>query len=224
MNNCINPKIGDMLHAYELKQLPEKETEIFELHLLECAECFEKVGQFEKIADIMTGNREVRETIKGMKFEEDLESGLLKRILGSLWPNTRLFLKPAIGYLMILVLAYPAYLGIKGQKEGDIRQVETLSLVPNRSVSADIEAGTSDILLSFVFRGAVPGGSYSVRLIDSNGKLIYKNDNFNDFDNYEVGRLVFTPSSVPKGNYILTIEDIGGESPNSKQEYSFGIK
>ena len=39
MSECINPKVGQLLFAYELGALPEEEVEKFELHLFECEYC-----------------------------------------------------------------------------------------------------------------------------------------------------------------------------------------
>lgn len=60
---CTNKKLSEMLYAYELGLLGEKETEELEIHLLECEACFEKVCQFEAAADLLRSNAEIRHEI-----------------------------------------------------------------------------------------------------------------------------------------------------------------
>ena len=224
MNKCINPELGGMLHAYELNQLPDDKKEIFEQHLLDCGFCFDEVRKFEKVSDLIIGERDVRETIKGVVAEETRKAGssFWQKTLELLWPQTRFVLKPAVAYFLILLMAYPAYLGIRKARENEIRQVMPLNLVPNRASSASIERSDKDILLTFVFSGADPEGTYTVEIESAGGEIIYLNKNFQGFDKYGAGRLILPATKVTKGEYKLRIIDQKG-AENGMQQYTFNV-
>ena len=225
MNKCINPQLGDMLHAYELNQLSDDNREKFELHLLDCPYCFEEAQKFEKVTDLIAGDKDVKEAIKREVAIDAKKSRaeFWQKLLELFWPRTQFVLKPAITYLVILLLAYPAYLGIRGKKESGVRQVVSLNLVPNRASSAAIEQSDKDILLTFVLSGAKPARTYTVRIIAPNGEVIYQNDHFSSFDSYEVGRLIIPADKIKKGGYKLDIFDPQSETFIG-QEYTFRVE
>ena len=226
MNRCQYPKIGEMLHAYELNQLDPENREKFEIHLLECEHCFNEVANFEKIAEVMTQDPEIRDVVAmeiGVETGKS-ESSLWTRIWRLLWPQTSFVLKPAVVYLVIILMAYPAYRGIHKATDNNIRQVVPLNLVPNRSSSAEVIQSGNDILLTFVFNGALPEKFYDVEIKTSTGEVIYRNERFKGFDKYEVGRLIIPESKIGKGEYTLTIHDRNQDSSNPEQSYSFSIK
>ncbi len=75
-DKCSNEKYGDMLHAYELNLLSESEREEFEIHLIECDICAERVEKMEAALALLQedpGVNEAIEQIAESKTVEELE-------------------------------------------------------------------------------------------------------------------------------------------------------
>lgn len=226
MSRCTEQKLGDMLHAYELNQLDPNSREQFEIHLLECEHCFNEVAEFENIATIMTHDSEVKETI-ATELATDSEISKIsiwQRVWQLLWPETSFVLKPIVVYFVVVLMVYPAYLGIRGTTDNNIRQVVTLNLVPNRSSSAIAVQSGNDILLTFVFSGAVPGKPYSIEMKSSGGEVIYRYDQYKGFDKYGLGRLIIPEEKISRGEYTLIIRDLNLGSNIPAQSYNFKIE
>lgn len=64
MNRCRDEKFEDMLGAYQLGMLDQKDREALELHLYECEYCFNKVDEFEKASLHIKHSSTVKENIK----------------------------------------------------------------------------------------------------------------------------------------------------------------
>ncbi|MCK4773655.1 MAG: zf-HC2 domain-containing protein, partial [Candidatus Krumholzibacteria bacterium] len=116
MNRCTDHKIGDLLHAFELDQLDAEQQEAFELHLLSCDHCFEQVSRFEGVASLLRSDADVQELVRSaataLEPETERES-LWSRLLDALWPKTTFLLKPVVSYLIVILLAFPAYVGLR---------------------------------------------------------------------------------------------------------------
>jgi tetratricopeptide (TPR) repeat protein len=63
MNKCIDSKYERLLYAYELGLLSEDELQEFEIHLLDCEHCFNKVAEFKEAATLIRHDPLVNETI-----------------------------------------------------------------------------------------------------------------------------------------------------------------
>jgi hypothetical protein len=224
MSRCTASEIGTLLHAYELNQLSEKDVELFEVHLLECDYCFGEADRFSGVSSLIVANKDVRKSIIESTYEIPAGKSFLSRALSHLWPDTALVFKPAIAYIAIALLAYPAYLGLRGTDRGQIRQLQILNLIPERSAAVATAAADSDILLTFVFYGAEPGKDYRLRIESDDNVIIFQQNDFRGFDNYETGRLLLPANKMIPGGYSLIIEDPEGEPPFNKMEYSFSIE
>jgi len=223
MSKCIAPQIGKLIHSYELKTLSDEDNEIFEIHLLECEHCFHDLNSMEKAFDIMATDTEFKHILREEASEEPTGETLWRKIWKYLWPDTNLLLKPALAYFVMLLLAYPSYLGLKFIEEDNIRQVQTLNLIPQRSAAEPVKTG-DDILLSFVFVEAEAGRSYRITIKSDDKNIIFQDNDFTDFDEYQTGKLLLPAKKMKPGNYSLIIEDPRGEPPLNRQEYSFEIE
>jgi len=71
VSGCIDPRIGGMLHAYELGQLSKEDFELFSVHLLECEHCFNEVATSDTASEIVRHdemvNRAIRNALAGSK-------------------------------------------------------------------------------------------------------------------------------------------------------------
>jgi hypothetical protein len=227
MSKCKDPKLGALLHAYELNALSEEDTERIEIHLLECEHCFNQLNSFEQEAALLRSDDEVKELITEAARERHPQTeSLLKRFWRYVWPETPLVLKPALAYLLILLMILPAYHGVKELTEDKIRRVQTINLLPDRSPQGDAFKTSvgSDGLLRFVFRGATAGQAYDLTIESEDGTVIFRDKAFDSFDEYGAGQLLVPLASMKPGNYRLVIIDPRAEAPLNKQEYSFGIE
>jgi len=81
-----------------------------------------------------------------------------------------------------------------------------------------------DGLINFVFEAAIVGESYHVIIEAKDGKVVYKNDSFREFDRNGTGRLLLPLAKMKPGYYRLVISDPRAEPPLNRQEYSFRIE
>ncbi len=227
MSECRDRDLGALLHAYELKALPEEESRRFELHLMECDHCFEEFRGFERKASLLYGDEKIRTAVRRQARRNRGDAASSPgSVLRRLWPEGPLFLKPGILYLMILLLLVPASTGLRREGKDGITTVQTVTLSPTRSGTAPTfqKSGASSGLLEFVFREAVPGEAYSVIIEDEDGGEVYRNEGFSNFDEYETGRLSLPLLGMETGGYRLVVTDPRRDSPAGRQEYRFRIE
>ena len=72
MGECTNKHYKDLLHFYELGMLSEDDHKKFEIHLIECENCFNKVQQFKNVAKHIRQYTDVREVVKEIAEKGDL--------------------------------------------------------------------------------------------------------------------------------------------------------
>ncbi len=226
MTACKDKNLGTLLHAYELDALPDEDIEMFEIHLLTCESCYEQVRSFERESSFLRSEDFVQEAIGGDTGIEVMKSSsLFNKLLHYLWPRTPFVFRPAIAYLLVLLLILPAYFGLQSIKRDDIRPVRTVDLIPERSNSGNFISisDKKDGLISFVLRGAVPGRPYRVRIESETGQVLFSNEAFTDFDEYETGRLLLPVSMMIPGDYRLVITDLQITPLSLNKEYRFSI-
>jgi hypothetical protein len=102
---CCKPKIGSLIHAYELGQLTEDETHLFESHLLECEFCLDEVSNFQEICQTVLTDYEVHQALNDMVPEKPRSESVWSRIWRHLWPETNWLLKPVVAYSAVALVA-----------------------------------------------------------------------------------------------------------------------
>ncbi|SYZ73286.1 hypothetical protein TRIP_C21404 [Candidatus Zixiibacteriota bacterium] len=217
---CIDPKIGILLHAYELGVLNDDDVARFEIHLLKCRHCFEEVISFANESAVLHSDKKVKRVV-GREFRENS----WRRLWQSLWPDKPVIFRPALQILIVLLLAIPIWYLHYRAVEKQVRPFQTLSLLPMRSGAPHdyrLSSG-EDLLLKFVFENAVPGNKYHLLITDKAGKEFYQEDEFDRFDKYGVGQLLISNESLKPGIYHLIIEDPGDTSYLNRQEYYISV-
>lgn len=226
MSKCINRDAGSLLHGYEIGILSEQECEQFELHLLECEHCNELLNSFERHASLLKTSRRVKAFIDETLSKEAVTESLLSRIWRYLWPKAPFVFRPAVAYLLVLLLAIPAYQGLRKPgilTVGEFKQ--TIHLSPTRAAAKTLKKSTSDnVLLTFQFDGYRSGGTYQVVIESEDGAVIYSNNEFSSFDEREIGSLSLAISEMKPGKYRLIISDPGPDSARVHQQYLFLIE
>ena len=132
-HSCLDPEVGRMLHAFELGILTEQESVIFEQHLLRCEHCFQNLSAFQAEAEALTRDNAVQEMISELATTTGDRGRQRETFWRKLWPKTSLIYKPAVYWLLIVLLAYPAYLGIRQSSQREPKAVQGISLFPVRS-------------------------------------------------------------------------------------------
>lgn len=222
---CTDPDAGQLLHAYELGALPDNDTERFEIHLIRCACCYESIVQFDTQASLLRLDADVLSQAKRALHQIVPSVTMWQRARSLLWPEAPMLLRPAVSFLLVVLLAYPAYLGFMGNNTGAIREVQSIGLYPVRSsAAAELSASSgTDALVSFVFRGADPAKSYEVVVTAQNGTILMSDDFFSGFDEYNTGRLLIPAHLLRPGTYKLTITDPDADTSADTREYSFTV-
>ncbi len=221
MSNCLDEKIGALLHAYELGVLDDEQEQAFETHLLQCAYCWNELKNSHDVTQLIRGDPRVRQAIN--RAAEGDESAVLAADPTQTPPSrlrsSRLPLYAAAA--MILLLLYPAYLGIVDRGNPSIMRTELVTLLPTRSLTlpAVHRASGDDVTLTFLYPGAVPGERYAVAIRDESGQVIFSDAAFGPFSESGTAHLLLRLKSLPDGDYRLTI----GDPETPAQEYTFRI-
>ena len=226
MKDCTDKNLGNLLHAYEIGILSEQECEQFETHLLGCEHCHRMLESFEERASLLATSEKVKEVVGESVRRKVTAEPFITRLRNLIWPKAPLMLRPAVAYLLVLLMIIPAYQGLMIFSDEQIRPVQTVRLLPGRSTEENalkVSSG-NDGLLSFVFRGAIAGESYRVIIFAEDGEVIYRDDAFSTFDEYETGRLLLPLVRLAPGVYRLVITDPRADAPIGTREYVFRIE
>lgn len=228
MPRCSNPKLGSLLHAYEVDTLPEEDLERFEIHLISCTYCFKQVHEFENVASVLREDEDVRSLVRGASRQPVREPGEFWMTLWRyLWPEAPLVMKPALVYLLALALLVPAYHGFRGGKGPDqtIHPVQMLNFFPLRDAEEKVFTRTAgeDGMISFYCMGTVPGNPYQVIIKSEDNVIIFQDDHYDRFNEQSTGWLSLPLTTMSPGKYTLSISDTDPQS-RTVQEYSFLIK
>ena len=224
MLSCSDPDLGKLLHAYEINALSDEETERFEIHLLGCEYCFAQLTQFDQAASLLRSDDEVKELVKQAAAEKP--DSFLTRFWRYLWPEAPMVFRPALGYLLVLVLIFTTYLGLSRSPDSEIAPPQILVLTPGRSTRADyLSIGSQRPgLIRFRFPDAVVGQSYRVLIESVGGEVVFEDTDFSEFDEYGWGQLVIPRTKMEPGEYLLVITDPQGEAPSNRLEYRFIVR
>ena len=207
MSRCINPEIGKLLHPFELNQLNDSDREAFELHLLSCDHCFTEISQFEGVAELLRSDQDVRNIIQDAAYEANEKVPFWSRVRSSLWPSTNFFFKPALSYFLVLILAIPAYVGIRQWRSQDIQGVQSLVLTGVRSTSGNKVRSDGPLVVMFRIEGARAGAGYRIKVRTKDDRIIYSDNNFSDVNDREMATLLLDTGSYSAGTYFIDIHD-----------------
>lgn len=220
MSKCIDPKVGALIHGYELHTLTEEESKLFETHLMQCTHCFQEVSELEDGFGKSRANAEL-----GVMAEKSLAGtpagGVWRRWL---WPKVPLVFRPAFIYILVLVLAIPLiFTALRSGGGAVVRPLQAIRLLPTRATQPQlfsIDSGL-DGMISFAAPVYEAQGSYHVVIADKNdGTVIMRDDDFLQVDNTGIGRILFPNSSMIPGDYSL---NVWGVSESKRLAYYFRI-
>jgi hypothetical protein len=187
--------------------LNDPDREAFELHLLSCDHCFTEVSKFEGVADLLRSDQDVRNIIQEAACEANETVPFWSKVRSSLWPSTNVFLKPALSYFLILLLAVPAYVGIQQWRSRGVHSVHSLVLTGVRSAGGNKAAAGQPLVLMFRIEGAQRGSSYRVQVSAGADRIIYSDNDFTNINDREMATLLLDGGAVQVGHYTIDIYD-----------------
>ena len=150
----------------------------------------------------------------------------LRRLWGHIWPETPWVLKPALAYVLILLMILPTYYGLRELTKDKSRPVQHIGLAsPTRTAVRETFriSEDRDAIITFEYGRAVTGKGYRVIIKSDDGKVILRDDDFNSFDENKIGWVLIPSTKIKPGGYWLVITDPPSEPPFS-QEYGFRIE
>jgi hypothetical protein len=221
----MEPSVGALLHAYEVGTLSEKDIELFEIHLLKCDRCFSEMNQFAPHAELLCSDKGVRHEAAHAVSPAGSVRTFAGRVRRSLLPDIPWIYRPALLLTLVILLLYPAYLGVRTFKPAAVTSVQTISLYPARSAAVKPFriAPSQDVVLSFVFEGALVGKQYEIEIRRASGSVLFSDSSFDTFDEWGTGHLLLPAGLLRSGRYLLIMTDLTGPPDANVQEYRFTI-
>jgi len=221
MSRCTSPEIGKLMHAYELGQLSETDMAAFEEHLVICSHCYDEVARFEPAAGLLRADSEIQ-VLAAATARADQKAGWLTKLKSVLWPGgTPLVLKPAVTYIALALLVYPAYLGLRDGSAPTVQSTQTVVLSGTRSTTQPLADNSAPVALVFRVGGAAAGDTLIVSIADEAGFIVFSDPAFSRLSPARLGTISFAQGALAAGPYSLTIADQAGDT---LAEYRFRIE
>lgn len=117
----------------------------------------------------------------------------------------------ALAYLLLLVMAYPAYLGLfsRGSREPRILTEPVVLGEPSRTGNVSevgvARAGADTVLTLFV--PVDPSYRYRLIIANESGTVVFRNDDAKPFDGAGTFALLLPAGSFPPGHYEIRLEE-----------------
>lgn len=220
MIRCTDSEAGRLLHAYELRQLSPEDTAIFEEHLLTCNYCFEEASNFESITGLLVSDAEVKSVVE-RSVEADSKEGILRRLKSIVWPSAMpLALRPAVTYVALALLIYPAYLGLRSASEPAVRSTQTVILSGTRGAAEPSIESAQPLSLVFRVGGNSQNDTLIVKMTDDNGSTLFLDRSFTALSPGGLGTLGFDRNALTSGRYFLTVSN---QADSLLVQYTFQI-
>ncbi|MBN2227696.1 MAG: zf-HC2 domain-containing protein [candidate division Zixibacteria bacterium] len=221
---CTDIKTGRLIHAYELGLLSDEESEHFEMHLMHCEYCVSLLKTSSLRTGLLRSDSKVRDELRRLSEHSNSKVGWAEELRRYLWPNVPFPFRPAVTLLLVLLLVYPAYLGLTSHKSGEVISLTEIGLVQSRAAtieSTSLAAGESAVL-TFAYSHYRPGVDVMVLLVDELGQIIYENHAFEGFDAFQTARLFLPSDLLRSGVYRLQVGPAGLVA-DEIEEYRFRI-
>ncbi|UCD94883.1 MAG: zf-HC2 domain-containing protein, partial [Candidatus Zixiibacteriota bacterium] len=184
MPECIDRGIGSLLHAYELRALPDEDSERFEIHLMKCEHCFAKVKAFEKYAVSMHSSDAVKALTERAAADSRPDTVFRGGFRTWLWPDVHVLLRPGLIYLIVLLMIVPAFNGLRYLTGGtaEVRPVQKIVINDLRESSNIFRISSGlDGLINIVLTRETLAESYDIVISSGDGKEIAHYDDFRGF-------------------------------------------
>jgi len=219
MAECIDIKVGKLIHGYELGILSEDELELFEKHLMVCDYCLDQVQSFKHVIDEMMNP----DLISGIT-EDSQDTGTAENEL-----KRSPFTATAIAWMaaaaLVLIVGTATVVSTLSNQSG-IRTVGSITLANVRTSSERTlnlsEEGEASII--FAFPGAFPDSLYSIEISTGSGETVYTEGDFSAFDEFGFGTLYLRDGSIVPAEYELKIYGPVKSGESRSVIYKFNVE
>jgi hypothetical protein len=212
-----------VLLAEEPESLIPDEITAMVKHIQSCPECFAEL-QTLKSANL---ELEALEGKKKRKFTREASWGdkIAERLI---W----LVRKPALAYIIVLLLAYPAARWLIGPSQPRVTSVpkvvsEKVYLLSEQTrVTAEPTSvfrsnKEKRVRIGIPFWPDLEKQSYELKISTEAGQTIFAVKDFTDFGNQGFFQLILNTDSIPDGRYILILRETNRKDPASFSETNF---
>jgi hypothetical protein len=215
MSRCADERLGLKLHAYELGTLRAEERDEAELHILDCAYCFERASRFQDSAWLLRHDTGVRETIT--EAEKSITPARTRI-------HTKL-VKYLVAAVVILAIGATASWLVLRPDDGSavVQRLDLVSMraAPGMALSRE-RGGQAEI--RFHLKDAQPDHEYQVRIAARSGAVIFSDDSFSEFSESGVGLIRLPVDTFPRGFYTLTVTDATSAGVRTLVTYTFRVE
>ncbi|MBN1415671.1 MAG: zf-HC2 domain-containing protein [Bacteroidales bacterium] len=219
----INPVILT-IYAENNKELSKPIIQQIKNHLAVCPEC-------QKELEILT---EVNRSLDTQPAESQL-SGIIESILSFF---SQLFLKPAFAYILVLLLLYPAWLGIFRKNDRPMQVNKAVNIKDHFVLKQNNQRGytnrqnvfeLADTKGLFTLSFHLPDVdkkdfTYKARIIDEKNNVKWQTSDLQFIDDYGNVLLLLNNSNFRTGPYTLIIDQKNTETGQTADEYTYVFK
>ena len=219
----INPVILTV-YAENKKELSKPVIQQVKNHLAICPEC-------QKELEILT---EVNHSLETQVTGSPL-SGITESISAFF---SQLFLKPAFAYVLVLLLLYPAWLGIFRKNERPVQVHEPVNIKEHFVLKQADQRGSNDIQNTFELFDAkglftlsfhLPDFNnkdftYKAKIVDEKNIVRWQTSDLQFIDIQGNALLLFNKSNFITGSFTLIIDQKNKETGQTVEEYTYVFK
>ena len=227
MSKCINPKLGNLIHAYELKTLKDEDAEQFELHLLSCDHCFNELSSFHDEVSMLLSDDQIKQAVEENLTTKASGASAKRPAWRSLWPERMpIVLKPAVGYVLT-ALVIVVWLGSSILNPPEkIRGVQAIGFYQTRSSESHVfyKDKSGDAVIKFIVPAYDGQQQVEITVFGSRNEWIYANSHFGEIEGSGMGRLYLSLDDLNRGEYALELKIAENNPPLDRIVYSFEIK
>ncbi|MBD3234766.1 MAG: hypothetical protein GF315_13655 [candidate division Zixibacteria bacterium] len=225
MRSSSEQQLCNLLHAYEIGALTDEDRERFEIHLLKCDACYSSVKEFKAHSDTMVRSELIKGTVS-QGIAETEPKGSFEKLRRYLLPDVPVIFRPAFLYLLLLVVLIPLVISMIQMRGTNIESVQYQDLISTRSAKRTVleKDLSNQATLTFFYPDARHNRNYRLIITHENGQVIYKDENYNMFNEYQTGAINLDIENLTPGRYNLTIKDPELGDQREENVYTFWIE
>ena len=154
------------------------------------SDCFRKAQEFSPRAALLRHDDSVRGLIHETTNESDEETSLKDRLKKHLWPDMPLVFRPAVTLLIIALLIYPSWLGLRSVLRPEIKPIASVHLESSRGIDEQEFRLDEDLTLTFFHSDQHAGMPYEIKILDDKGRVAVRHMALSRLDEHGTGMLL----------------------------------
>ncbi len=175
------------------------------------------------LSHVPEADREIVAILRAVSAEEaSREASWLAKLRG--FGDRTLSMSPAWAYLLVLLLAYPAYRGLTPGSERGPRLLSQPVALGDLARASSGEAGLvrsgADTVVT-IFVPVDPAYRYALAIEDESGRIVYRAADASPFDGIGTFAVLLPAGSLPPGHYEILVDELEGSAPAPLNVYRF---